>query len=372
MLRATLLLCALLLAATGCSVPSPEPTTTPAATATSLTPTPTSEPGFERFQGEGFDIRLPEIFASGAPDFNIELDVDNYIELPGGIQPLKFSIGRTQEAGLADLTLNDLAVVFIEALGQTPGSTFIERLDFVPPDAEMVRLVTSLDPSMTGLDENVMLVQYIILDEDTRWLITFGTAESSLESWLELFDTSAQTFHITDEAGSEEAPTLDPDADRDSCLDGNWIMPTADLNLLVASLVPIPNIRVLGGSLYMSFVDGVYDYSGEFTLQIDLDEISKGQYMQADAIFRSGGPYTTERVSTSRETQNFLVLDLSASEAQVLVWRAYKNGETITMPGTGPNFVILPPGNAPYRCSATLLEIDTQGALGAVTMYFQL
>lgn len=171
--------------------------------------------------------------------------------------------------------------------------------------------------------------------------------------------------------GSAEAPTLDPDADHDPCLDGDWIMPTAELDLLVASLVPIPNIRVMGGSLSMSFVDGVYAYSGEFTLQIELD-MTQGQYMQTDAVFSSGGPYATE-LQSDRDSPvlTFLVLDLTVSESNELVWRVYKEGEVQTQPGTGPSFIILPPGNAPYFCTDTQLEISTEGYTGPITMFFQ-
>jgi hypothetical protein len=169
---------------------------------------------------------------------------------------------------------------------------------------------------------------------------------------------------------THDVPTIDPDAERDSCLDGNWIMPTADLDLFVASMVPLPNMRVVGGALYISFVDGQYEYSGEFTLQIELD-MSEGKYMQSDAIFSSGGAYSTETTSTARGPLSWLTLDLTVSEVNALVWRAYKGGVMESMPGIGPTFTIVPPGNAPYRCSDSLLQIDTHGATQEVTMLFQ-
>jgi hypothetical protein len=176
---------------------------------------------------------------------------------------------------------------------------------------------------------------------------------------------------VTSLLGSAEAPTLNPDADRDPCLDGDWIMPTADLDLFVASLVPIPNIRVVGGSLQLSFADGAYNYSGEFTLQIDLDT-SQEQYMQTDALFSSGGAYATEiRSERDFPVFTFLIFDLTVSDSNELVWRAYKEGDLQTMPGSGPSFTILPPGEAPYKCTDTQLEIGTQGPGGPLTMFFQ-
>jgi hypothetical protein len=148
-------------------------------------------------------------------------------------------------------------------------------------------------------------------------------------------------------------------------------MYTAELDLLLATLVPAPNLRVVGGSLFMSFGDGVYDYSGEFTMQMEFD-ISQGQYMQAEALFSTGGAYATENRSV-RDSPifTFLVLDLSGSETNVLVWRFYKDGVVQAVPGTGPSFNLLPPAEAPYRCTETRLEIDTQGYTGPVTMFFQ-
>jgi hypothetical protein len=168
-----------------------------------------------------------------------------------------------------------------------------------------------------------------------------------------------------------DAPTLDPDAERDPCLEGVWTMPTADLDLFVASLVPVPNIRVAGGSLTLTFADGVYDYSGLMTLQVELD-MTENQYLQADGIFSSGGAYATEKRSDrGGPVFDFLILDLTASQSEVMVWRAYKNGEVQTAPGTGPNFVIMPPGAANYHCSDSTLEIETQGAAGTIVMFFQ-
>jgi len=168
-----------------------------------------------------------------------------------------------------------------------------------------------------------------------------------------------------------DAPTLEPDAERDPCLDGTWTMHTAELDLFVASMVPIPNMRVVGGSLSMSFADGMYEYSGLMTLQIELD-MSEGQYLQGDGIFSSGGAYATEaRTERDFPVFDFLILDLTVSESEVMVWRAYKNGEEETAAGIGPNFTIVPPGEAPYRCTESRLEIDSQGASGPVTMFFE-
>ena len=167
------------------------------------------------------------------------------------------------------------------------------------------------------------------------------------------------------------APTLDPEAERDPCLEGEWIMNTPELDLLVATLVPVPNMRVVGGYLSMSFADGVYTYFGEMTLQVELD-MSEGQYLQGDGQVRSGGEYATEaRTERDFPVFDFLILDLTTSESDVFEWRAYKDGEVQTAPGIGPTVTIMPPGQAPYVCTDSSLVIDTQGAAGPVSMFFE-
>jgi hypothetical protein len=158
------------------------------------------------------------------------------------------------------------------------------------------------------------------------------------------------------------APTLSPAAERDACLDGNWNMGTASLDLLLATLVPIPNIRVPEGNLGMNFNGDSFIYDGNFIVRVDL---GPDQYIQADSVFSTRGQYATEGGST-------LVLDISASEIQPLEWLAYSNGREASYPGEGPSVVINPPGSAPYRCTQTSLEIDTLSPAGnTVTMFFE-
>jgi hypothetical protein len=156
-------------------------------------------------------------------------------------------------------------------------------------------------------------------------------------------------------------PTLRPDAERDACLDGNWNMDAGFLDLLLANLVPLPNIGVPEGSLGMYFSDGSFIYDGHFIVRVNL---GPDQYIQADSVFSTRGLYATEGGST-------LVLDITASEIQPLEWKAYSNGREESYPGGGPSVVINPPGSAPYRCTQTDLEIDTLSPAGdTVTMFF--
>jgi len=161
--------------------------------------------------------------------------------------------------------------------------------------------------------------------------------------------------------GSAEAPTLDPHSDRDPCLDGNWVMPKVELDLFVVAIFPIPGLRVTRGQLTMSFADHAFTYAGDYDLHMDVKE---DEYAEATSIFTSGGLYATEANST-------IIFDLAGEEAQVLSWTAYSNGQSFVLPGGGPQISILPPDRAPYRCTATNLEIDVNTHIGPRTMFYQ-
>lgn len=165
---------------TSCAAPTLEPTVTP-----------TSQPGFQRFEGESFDIRLPESFATEARR-DLFLEEGENVTASDGFTNL--SINRDNDEDYLGQTLGDVTEEAMAALGRTPGLVLVDRFDFLAPDAEMARLIARADETVTGLDQTIVIVQYIIKDGATLWVISFGTRESSLEEWLELFDTSAQSF----------------------------------------------------------------------------------------------------------------------------------------------------------------------------------
>lgn len=165
-----------------------------------------------------------------------------------------------------------------------------------------------------------------------------------------------------------EAPTVvpspppNPEGDRDSCLDGEWWSYTHDIDILLATLAPVPNMHVSDGDLVMWFNDDGYEYQGRVVLHLDMNP-SEGQYMETTGFFTTSGPYSTEGDAT-------LNLDLSNSRTEILEVKACKNGECVAASGGMPSVSIMPPGSAPYRCTADRLEIDTQGPFGTATMFF--
>lgn len=151
------------------------------------------------------------------------------------------------------------------------------------------------------------------------------------------------------------------DAVRDACLEGNWMMDTADLDLLVSVLVELQNMRVPEGSLTLRFdPDGSITYNGELTIQIDFAE---NWYMQGVGGFSNTGTYATDG--------NLILFDIQTAEVEVFVWRAYKDGQSVEQPGGGPEFSLTLPGAAPYRCTTETLEIVTVNTVGdTITMFF--
>jgi hypothetical protein len=149
-------------------------------------------------------------------------------------------------------------------------------------------------------------------------------------------------------------PTTATAAGWDSCLLGNWTMPTADLQAMIAALIPIPNLSVPSGELNISFDGASYDYSsGGFVLRVDL---GPGKYMEANATFRNTGTYATDG--------GMILFESAGSESEISAWTGYDNGESMTVPGAGPEVSFAFSGANPYRCSADRLEIDTPQPTG--------
>jgi len=158
---------------------------------------------------------------------------------------------------------------------------------------------------------------------------------------------------------------VDPDgsgaADHDPCLEGTWRMGAGDLDLMMASLVPVPGLHVTAGELIMEFDGEAFGYRADIlVLRVDL---GSDTYLEADGRFGVSGTYSTG--------DGLLYLNSVGADQEILTWTAYKDGEVVTLPGTGPAFSLPVPGESPYRCFTDRLEIDTRGATPTtVTMFF--
>jgi hypothetical protein len=162
---------------------------------------------------------------------------------------------------------------------------------------------------------------------------------------------------------SELPPTAESTmpAAGDTCLLGTWVMPTADLDLMIATLLPIPGVRVPAGELLMIFDGSSYRYlSYGFILHMDL---GTDTYMESTASFENSGSFSAG--------DGRIVFSAITSESEISTWTGYKNGETYTVPGAAPEVGFYLGGQNPYRCTADRLEIDTyHPTLDTLTLFF--
>ncbi|MBN1439999.1 MAG: hypothetical protein JW929_11375 [Anaerolineales bacterium] len=103
-------------------------------------------------------------------------------------------------------------------------------------------------------------------------------------------------------------------------------MPTADLDSLLAAIVPVPGLHAVSGGLQMAFDGNAYTYySDEFVLRMDF---GPGQYMEATSSFRNTGTYTAN--------DEIIQFDSASVKSGVSEWTAYKDGAMVSAPGAGP------------------------------------
>lgn len=89
------------------------------------------------------------------------------------------------------------------------------------------------------------------------------------------------------------APTIPPNASRDPCLKGTWIMPAETLDLLVASIIPQSTsfLNIPSGQLTLSFTDAAFTYAGDYIMRVNQPD---GNWAEGHALFNNSGGYTTQ------------------------------------------------------------------------------
>lgn len=152
----------------------------------------------------------------------------------------------------------------------------------------------------------------------------------------------------------------------DECLVGEWVMLTGDLDIFVATIVPLPGMHVTAGSLYFVFGPlGEYNYGSDgMVIRMDLSRPGDipEKYLKGSAFFETAGVYTTDTGA--------LVLTDNGSMVEFTEWVAVKGSEVASAPGSGPELSFVPDGPLPYECTAEELVLDVRGPSGAVPMIF--
>lgn len=146
-----------------------------------------------------------------------------------------------------------------------------------------------------------------------------------------------------------------------ACLQGVWTMSNADLNEMLAGLVPAPNLSAPQGTPVLTLDGDRYSYIAEgLVVRVTL---APDWYMEAEGGFTFTGAF-----SADGEMMEFVP---ETGETELAIWRAYKDGQLVEMPGTAPELSLGVSGAAPYRCMGDRLEIDSAGGgAGPVIMFF--
>ncbi len=178
-------------------------------------PTATPIPGWERFEGRGVELWLPESFEGGdlgkdvdviaqnlrrfAPDSEqiaqmIEQNPEMYalwaFDTEVGDQGFLTNAAVTTEKVMSSITLD---VYLDAALKQFPAWLRMMERDIVDiGDYQAGRLLIEFD--MVGIEGQE--VMYAIKDGNTMWVITYATGADEWEERFPDFEQSASTFKV--------------------------------------------------------------------------------------------------------------------------------------------------------------------------------
>ena len=194
--------------------PTVQPTAIPEATAT-VQPTATPIPGWEKFEGGGVALWLPQSYEGGDLDEDIDLIVDRLRSLGPDFEQMAQMIEQNptlyviwafdSEVGPSGF-LTNMAVTtekvpsaitidtYLDAAeGQFPDQLQVVERDIVSlGDREAGRLVIEFNISGVIGQE----VMYVVKDGNTMWVITYATGAEEFDQRLPVFEQSALTFTI--------------------------------------------------------------------------------------------------------------------------------------------------------------------------------
>ncbi len=147
-------------------------------------------------------------------------------------------------------------------------------------------------------------------------------------------------------------PTVDPtDSSSDPCLQGQWVMSLESLQILMATLLPMPNFHIREGTMAMSFSGENYTYGSE-NLVMRMDT-TPGEYFEGSASFTAIGTFST--------VNGEIIFDNTTNTQNISSWGAFRNGEFTEIPGGAPQISFGFPESGLYTCNGDTLSVDTKG-----------
>ncbi|MDH5607818.1 MAG: hypothetical protein OEY93_13140 [Anaerolineae bacterium] len=185
--------------------------------APAATPEPTPIPGWEKFEGSGVEIWMPDSFVGGDLEKDIETVTERLRSLGPDFEPTVQMI--EQNPSLFKLWLFDTEVgssgvlsnvniisspimssvtidMYFDAVAQSFPDNFklIAREKVTLKNYEAGRITTEF--SITGTEGKQFL--YLVLHDNNAWTITFTTGTSEFEERTPIFEQSMDTFKIVE------------------------------------------------------------------------------------------------------------------------------------------------------------------------------
>jgi hypothetical protein len=177
-----------------------------------------SPAGWEKFEGDGFEIYLPETFEGGSDPAQVaaaaemlrqngneemavlaEANASSYklylvdTEVtPGSQVPAVMNVIKTQDPFLSSVAVSTIAEATISQ-AESLGITVTTSEEFTAPGYEAWFLVEEVD-MIAGVEGTINVVQYIFKSDDTMWVLTYGCDSDELAERMAEFEQSALTF----------------------------------------------------------------------------------------------------------------------------------------------------------------------------------
>jgi hypothetical protein len=200
----------LMLLVLGCRALSEAPLLTP-----TPRPTMTPIPGWEKFEGTGIEIWLPEHFVGGNISENLDLISEQIKSLGPEYEPYlqqilqnpsMFSLWAYDSELGSSRYLTNIGITTDKVSSLVPIDTYTDESVSQLPDT--FHLLERDRVTLNGRDARRLVVEmklpgisakalmYILVDGNTVWLITYTTASDEFDSRLPVFEQSANTFNI--------------------------------------------------------------------------------------------------------------------------------------------------------------------------------
>lgn len=172
--------------------------------------------GWEKFEGDGFEIYLPESFEGGSsqPDLAaaaqllreagneqlaVAMESSNYLLYVVDSESIEsgttVNILKEVNPVIADMSISGYADAATSQLAGITGITITESAAFIVSGYDAWRLVEEFDLAvLAGAEGTSKLVQYLLKTGDTVWILTYGTLISEFDSFEPTFEQSLRTF----------------------------------------------------------------------------------------------------------------------------------------------------------------------------------